>query len=233
MAIIFQDQFERAGDIFSPPWTGTFCPPWAGTLTEPLLNPHHGLRSCRSMFQAGGAQAYCYYDWAGVADAWARAYLMMDTFPVNVNEFFNFHFLWARVSNVFACVQVRRTAGGVFYGMRYQNAAGTMVDLVSAASPVLNRYDCLEIRLRIGGVGVGLAELYLNEVLILSTVGVDFGAANVDEALAGLTWNEAPQPAMVSAFTDCFVLGDAQVYCEPLFGGGSKINEAAKIILDA
>jgi hypothetical protein len=218
MAILFADGFE-SGNFNA--WTGTRT--WgAGAISVENVVPHHGTYNMKvSGMLNGGDGASSYFDLVTpVTEAYARCYMQLSGLPDSgtFDEFGpGFGLLGAPAGSWQLLSGLQKVGADFYWGLNHHEAAGKTVYLEAVPSnPVVNRWYCVEVYLKIDAVN-GIIRLWVDGVLRVEKTGIDttFTANNIQNArLVG--YLDAGEASALTMYGDCFVAADQYIGLEPV-----------------
>lgn len=208
MAIIFSDGFE-SGD-FSV-WPTTEVGGVGSSATVENLNIHHGVFNAKFVAVVGG-WANSKTVFAAAAIVYMRGYIKITSLPdVNGERIFLHGPGTSNGQNrVLASIVM---SGGVVYWELSVRIAGVYAYYLSAVTPIINRYYCVEV---LRDVTNQTATLWVDGVKLVEQAGLA-QVNNSDAAVFGVPYTAHP----TTVYGDCAVVADARIYCEGVAPKGS------------
>lgn len=168
----FADGFE-SGNFGS--WTGTSFSP-GETVSVVTSTVRSGLRSARfaSNGGAGEEKAFCYKS-VNLGEVYVRGYFVGSGLPLTDNGD-KLYLLRLTGTQSLVCAGIRRDAGVDRWVVYVRNGANWYgyVSNLSAPVPQIGRWVCVELHWKMSSTQ-GLAELYVNNVKIISVIGINTG----------------------------------------------------------
>jgi len=200
--IIFQDGFE-SGDFSA--WTGTST---YGDATVSITNEksHHGSYCLKATgLDAPGERAFAYKTFATNYDAlYMRGYGMFNETWTSWNA----HFISLETTSQTILAPVYHWTNQK-WGLRYNNG-GTWTNTwetgTSTVSPGV--WYCVEI---FCDTANGIAKLWVNGVLKLEVIGINYYYKPIQRAVAGHRWVSTAQSSPRTVYVDCVVVADTYI----------------------
>lgn len=203
---VFQDNFESGS--FSK-WTGTkFTIGETVTVTNVLTR--EGTYSAKMTSNANGGyeRAYCYRNITSSSELYARGYFYISQNGINSDNDRIFLIVFRAGSNGVAYAGWKRTGGIIKWCLTMRDGT-SYVDVLSSATPAINRWYCVEIHWKKDAAN-GISDLWVDGVKICSAVGKNTATyGNVNQVQAGLA--EIYGCLATTAYCDVCVISKAYI----------------------